>query len=170
MIKYHRGKIMFCNNCGEDNRDDRDFCIRCGKPLKEGIQKTPKQIKKEEKEKYDHILCNSRTYQIINIILWSLVSVSAILTLISYYLKGNAKFAIIVIAFILLLGCFGLIITKRTMRKRTKEAFKLAEKDTLVATSPEKQEFEQIKLEDISQSADTKENQTNEEKLNKKDN
>ena len=41
---------MFCSQCGEDNREDREFCVKCGNPLKEGIEKTPKQIKQEEKE------------------------------------------------------------------------------------------------------------------------
>lgn len=146
---------MFCNNCGEDNRDDRDFCIRCGKVLKEGIQKTPKQIKKEEKERYDHIFCNTKTYHVINIILWSLVLVSAILTLISYYLKDNAKFVVIIIAFVLLLCCFGLVISKRVMRKHAKEQVRHEEKTNETNSKQEKQNFEQLKIEDLN--SDTKE-------------
>lgn len=140
---------MFCNQCGEDNRDDRDFCIRCGAPLKEGIEKTPKQIKKEEKEKYDYIRCETKTYNIINIILWSLLSVAAVLTLISFYLENNAKFVIVLIAFILLLGCFGLVITKRTMRKKTKEQVRKEDKINKSTTEKEQQHFEQMKIEEI---------------------
>lgn len=140
---------MFCNQCGEDNRDDRDFCIRCGAPLKEGIEKTPKQIKKEEKEKYDYIRCETKTYNIINIILWSLLSVAAVLTLISFYLENNAKFVIVLIAFILLLGCFGLVITKRTMRKKTKEQVRKEDKINNSTTEQEQQHFEQMKIEEI---------------------
>lgn len=148
---------MFCNQCGEDNRDDRDFCIRCGAPLKEGIEKTPKQIKKEEKEKYDYIRCETKTYNIINIILWSLLSVAAVLTLISFYLENNAKFIIVLIAFILLLGCFGLVITKRTMRKKTKEAVKHAEQETSSPIPNDTTAFEQIKIEEITPTTPLKE-------------
>ncbi len=145
---------MFCNQCGEDNREDREFCTKCGNPLKEGIEKTPKQIKKEEKEKYDHIICDTKTYQVINMILWPLVVVSAILTLISFYLEDKAKFVVIIIAFVLLLGCFGLVISKRVMRKHTKEQVRQEEKITKENQKQEDQTFEQLKIEDLDKTND----------------
>lgn len=29
------GWVMFCNQCGEENRNDRKFCANCGAPLKD---------------------------------------------------------------------------------------------------------------------------------------
>ncbi len=140
---------MFCSQCGEDNRDDREFCVRCGNPLKEGIEKTPKQIKKEEKAKYDYVRCETMTYQVINMILWPLIIISAILTFISFYLDEDAKFIVIIIAFILLLGCFGLVISKRVLRKNTKEQKRQEDKVNETITKQEEQTFEQLKIEDI---------------------
>ena len=138
---------MFCSQCGEDNRDDREFCTRCGKPLKDGAGKTPKQIKKEEKEKYEYVRCETKTYHIINMILWPLVVIAAILTFISFYLSDSGKFVLSIIAFTLLLCCFGLVISKRVMRKHTKQQKR--QEDNVKEAIEEQQTFEQLKIENI---------------------
>lgn len=42
--------MIYCPDCGAQNEDDADFCIKCGAPLKEGIRRTYRRDEKDEKE------------------------------------------------------------------------------------------------------------------------
>lgn len=112
---------MFCRECGEDNRNDRKFCTNCGAPLQDYTKEKPELLMPEDIEKkQEFVYMKTKVYKILNMILWPLVAVSAVLTTISFWLDDNAKFATIVIALVLIAGCFGLILAKRTLRKNAK--------------------------------------------------
>ena len=42
--------MLYCPDCGAQNEDDADYCIKCGAPLKEGMRRTYRRDEKDEKE------------------------------------------------------------------------------------------------------------------------
>ncbi len=42
--------MLYCPDCGAQNEDDADYCIKCGAPLREGMRRTYRRDEKDEKE------------------------------------------------------------------------------------------------------------------------
>lgn len=38
--KKYGGEIMFCPNCGYENNDENQFCMKCGRPILQKSQKS----------------------------------------------------------------------------------------------------------------------------------
>jgi len=42
--------MLYCPDCGAQNEDDADFCIKCGAPLREGVRRTYRRDEWDEKD------------------------------------------------------------------------------------------------------------------------
>jgi len=42
--------MIYCPDCGAENEDDADYCIKCGAPLREGVSRTYHRDEKYEKD------------------------------------------------------------------------------------------------------------------------
>ena len=45
--------MIYCPDCGAENEDEAQFCIKCGAPLKEGVQPAYRRYRDEKPEKYE---------------------------------------------------------------------------------------------------------------------
>ena len=42
--------MLYCPDCGAQNEDDAEYCIKCGAPLREGVRRIYRRDEKDEKE------------------------------------------------------------------------------------------------------------------------
>ena len=72
---------MFCNQCGEDNRNDRKFCTNCGAPLRDYTKPRENLIMPEEIEQKKASVAHKnkvvKVFNIINLIIQLIVVTSS---------------------------------------------------------------------------------------------
>ena len=113
---------MFCNQCGEENRNDRKFCLNCGAPLKDYTKPVENTINPEEiEEKQKIVEKKNKVNDILKILSISFVVVAIILSILSFAAGDNFVMPILIIALICYFVSLVLYITKSAMYFRTKK-------------------------------------------------
>ena len=114
---------MFCNQCGEDNRNDRKFCTNCGAPLRDYTKPRENLIMPEEIEEKQNIVKHknkiAKVFTIVNLILQLIV---VTLLIVSFFVKEPADMILLVIAIIFEIAFFAcLIIKNKIINKANKK-------------------------------------------------
>ena len=93
---------MFCNQCGEENRNDRKFCSNCGAKLRDYTQPRENLIMPEDVENYEKKTKNYDKLLKIFKILMIIPFLSAIILLaVSFFVDGKAQMALIIISIVM---------------------------------------------------------------------
>ena len=83
---------MFCNQCGEENRNDRKFCSSCGAQLRDYTKPRenllmPDDIKKEQ----EYVKNKNHLIKVFYISMAIILLIAAVLTITSFFVPGNWK-------------------------------------------------------------------------------
>ncbi len=110
---------MFCNQCGEENRNDRKFCSNCGAKLRDYTKPRENLIMPEDVEKYEE---KSKNYdKLLNIfkILMIISFLSAIILLaVSFFVEGRVQMAVIIICIVMFALFFVFLILKKVITSK----------------------------------------------------
>ena len=114
---------MFCNQCGEENRNDRKFCTNCGAPLRDYTKPRENLIMPEEIEKQKMAVEKknkiSKIFGIVSIVLQFIVIV---LLAISFFVNEPKDLIMLIVAMSIEIIFFICMIVKNNLiKKSTKE-------------------------------------------------
>ncbi|MBE7076275.1 MAG: zinc ribbon domain-containing protein [Clostridiales bacterium] len=111
---------MFCNQCGEENRNDRKFCSNCGSPLIDYTKPKENLVFPEDIKKEQQLQKANKTAKIFDIISVSLFLTSILLTAISLFVENqNAKLVLTIISLVLYVIILANIIAKIVILKKS---------------------------------------------------
>lgn len=98
---------MFCNQCGEENRNDRKFCSNCGAPLKDYTKPRENLIMPEDVENYEKKTKKyDKSLKIFKILMLISFLCAIILLAVSFFVKGKAQMALIIISIVMFVSFF----------------------------------------------------------------
>lgn len=89
---------MFCNQCGEENRNDRKFCTNCGQPLRDYTKPRENLIMPEEiEEKQKVVHRKNNLSKIFSLILLGLQLIVVALLVVSFLVKEPADIICLIV-------------------------------------------------------------------------
>lgn len=116
---YREIVVMFCNECGENNRNDRKFCTNCGAPLRDYTKPRENLIMPEEIEnKQIQVLKYGSIIKNLNISMFIFLGLAIGCTLASLFLRDIIQLVLIIGCWVSLLVYFVLMIIKNKLTKK----------------------------------------------------
>lgn len=113
---------MFCNQCGEENRNDRKFCSNCGAPLRDYTKPRENLLMPEDVEKFDKEVKYYNKVARVSKVLMLITFISAILLLfISFFVEGAVQTGIIIASVVMFVLFFIFVMIKNISLKKKDE-------------------------------------------------
>lgn len=110
---------MFCTNCGKENRNDRKFCVECGKALPDYTKPKENLIMPEEIAKKKEIVkASNKSLKIISVVMILIFLLGASALTVSFITKGVIQLVMIISSLALLLLLIGLWIVRGKINKK----------------------------------------------------
>lgn len=119
LVKSIKGEIMFCDQCGEENRNDRKFCTNCGAKLKDYTKPRENLLMPEDVKIADGAIKRyKRTNLVLKIILALLVIIAIVFLILTFFFDEPLKlyFSIVSLS-CLVVYCLFAIIRKLYVKK-----------------------------------------------------
>lgn len=112
---------MFCQECGEENRNDRKFCANCGAPLRD-YTKPRENLVMPDDVNNTHIknLKIKKTNLIFNIILGILLLIGILFLIVTFFTVDNLQLTFSIISLSSLILYIIISITKMVYNKKHK--------------------------------------------------
>ena len=111
---------MFCNQCGEDNRNDRKFCTNCGAPLRDYTKPRENLIMPEEIEQKKAIVAHkNKVVKVFNIVNLMIQLIVVTLLIISFFINEPADLVCLVIAMCFEIVFFISLIIRNNITKKS---------------------------------------------------
>ena len=114
---------MFCDQCGEENRNDRKFCSNCGAPLRDYTKPRENLLMPEDvKEHEEKVTKLNKNIKIFKILMFVSFLSAIILLAVSFFVDGNIQLGLIIASCLVFVLFFIFLIVKGVLvRTREKE-------------------------------------------------
>ena len=110
---------MFCNECGENNRNDRKFCINCGAPLRDYTKPRENLIMPDEiQEKQEQVTNYTSLIKKLNIFMIIFMILAVGCTVASIFFKNKIQIILIVACWVCILIFAILALVKHNIKKK----------------------------------------------------
>lgn len=105
---------MFCNQCGEENRNDRKFCANCGAPLRDYTKPRENLITREEvEEKQQAVQSKNKVGKILNIVTWGVFAVALVFMITAFFVPHNLELGFSIVAIVFCVATLVLMVAEK---------------------------------------------------------